>query len=34
MKFFSSVSAIGCTFGCVMLLATPSVSAEPLHKSN
>ena len=25
---------IGCTFGCVMLLATPSVSAEPLYKSN
>ena len=34
MKFFSTVSAIGCTFGCAMLLVATSVSAEPSHKNN
>lgn len=34
MKFFSTASVIGCTLGCAMLIAAPSVSAEPLHKSN
>lgn len=34
MKFFSIANVIGCTMSCALLLATPSVSAEPLHKSN
>ena len=34
MKFFSTASVIGCSLSCAMLLATSSVSAEPLHKSN
>jgi hypothetical protein len=34
MKFFSIASVIGCTLSFSMLIATTSVSAEPLHKSN
>lgn len=34
MKLFSIASVIACALSFVMLIATTSVSAEPLHKSN
>jgi len=34
MKTFSAASLTGCALACGMLLAAPSLSAEPIHKSN
>lgn len=33
MKIFSAARISGCTLAFMMLLAAPSLSAEPLHKS-